>query len=109
MKLNNKLYKLAMKTHYNNFDSKIGLYQRYASYCSRKLRINREPINSYRTMLIELDISQQYKENSSKKKERNHKKYFIYSKPSYFTKEYYLNKIVKQKQINAILKNNPEI
>ena len=46
-----------MKTHYNNFDSKIGLYQRYASYCSRKLRINREPINSYRTMLIELDIS----------------------------------------------------
>lgn len=41
IKLNSKLYKLAMETHSSNSNSKTRFYLEYASYCSRKPKTNR--------------------------------------------------------------------
>ena len=60
-------------------------------------------------MPIEPDQSRQYKEANSKKNEKNNKIYYIYGKLDYFIKNCCSNNKVKEKQINATLKNNLKV
>ena len=40
-KLNNKLYKLVIETHYKYSDCKTGPYLKHANYCNRRIGTNR--------------------------------------------------------------------
>lgn len=57
IKLNNKHYKLAIERGYSSPDKKIGTYLGHTCICGRSLRTNKQPNNSYKTMLIEMDLS----------------------------------------------------
>ena len=53
IELDNKLYKLGIEISYSNPNSKVGFYLEYTSYYNKKLKINRQPNNTYKTILIE--------------------------------------------------------
>lgn len=54
--LNDKFYKLAIKTYYSNFTSKTRLYWENTSFCIFKSKTNRQFNNNCGIMLIELDL-----------------------------------------------------
>ena len=95
IKLDNKLYKLAIETYYNNPNGEARPYLKHTSYFSKKPKTNEQSNNSYKTVPIKPNLFRQYKKASLRKKKRNNKMCYIYGKLSSFTNNYYSNNIVK--------------
>lgn len=92
--LDNELYELAIETRYSNLNIKAELQPRYNNYCSRGLGTNTQPNNSYKTLLIDLDLSQQCRTARLKRKEKNNKTCYTYSKLGHFVNDRFSNNTI---------------
>ena len=56
IKFDDKFYKLAIKIYYWNVNSKVELYNKYISNCSRQIQTNRHCYNNNSIPSMEIDL-----------------------------------------------------